>query len=378
VLALLSTAFAVALAEVGLRIVLDPGDFLEATLVEDPVLGHRIEPFTTGHDALGLRNQEVPAHVDIVAIGDSLTYGVSASRDSSWPAQLSGMLHEPVYNMGLGGYGPLQYLHLARTSARSLKPRLLIVGFYFGNDLMDSYYLARDRPFWRDWRLAEELPSASTAFDAEARAAPHKPFAGIRNWLARHSMLYSVIRATLFAPLAREEEARMAERAGRDRWMLWKDPAQPDLRTSFRPRMRLAAVDLSLPPVREGMQISMRALQELDVEARSTHLALLMVLIPTKERVYCGYLKRTAEQLTPSFVALCKAETRANAELKTFLDAQSIAYVDALPFLEARVQQHQQLYPVGADGHPQATGYQTIAEAIAAVVRERFPKQPSQ
>ena len=375
-LVLVSSAMAMVLAEFGLRLAVPPGDFLQATLVDDPVLGHRIEPFSTGHDALGLRNREVPKHADIVAIGDSMTYGVSASRDSSWPEQLSRLLGEPVYNMGLGGYGPLQYLQLAKTSARAMTPRLLIVGFYFGNDLMDSYYLAHGRPYWSGWRLGEGSPTGSTAFDLEGQATPHKRFAGLRNWLARHSMLYAVIRATLLAPLAQREEARMAEQAGPDAWMLWKDPARPELRTGFKPRLRLAALDLTLPPVREGMQISMRALHELDAEARSMHAGLLTVLIPTKERAYCGYLQDSKERLPPSFVRLCKAETEANQALKTYLDDQHIGYIDVLPILEARIREHEQVYPPSSDGHPVAAGYGVIAKAIAAMIRERFPRRP--
>jgi lysophospholipase L1-like esterase len=369
-----STALAITVAEFGLRLAVEPGDFLEATLVDDPVLGHRIEPFSTGHDALGLRNPDVPAQADIVAIGDSMTYGVSASRDSSWPEQLSRLLGKPVYNMGLGGYGPLQYLQLARTSARSMKPKLLIVGFYFGNDLMDSFYLAHGRPFWSDWRLTGAVPGGSTAFDVEGRATPHKRFAALRDWLARHSLLYSVIRATLLAPLASIEQREMAERAGPDAWMLWNDPAAPAVRTNFKPRLRLAALDVKLPPVREGMQISKRALHAAEFKARDMHAGMLTVLIPTKERAYCSYLESVRASLPPSFVALCKAEAEANAELRAYFDEQHMTYLDVLPILEARIREHEQVYPVGSDGHPQAAGYAAIAGAVAAAVRARFPE----
>src|SRR5262249_21309281 len=118
VLLVLSTVGAILLAEFGLRFTVNPGDFLHATLIDDPVLGHRIQPLTTGHDGLGYRNIVVPERADIVAIGDSQTYGVGAPRDSSWPYQLSQLLGENVYNMAVGGYGPLQYLYLTQTTAK--------------------------------------------------------------------------------------------------------------------------------------------------------------------------------------------------------------------------------------------------------------------
>ena len=109
---LMSTAIGLLLVEAALRLAVNPGDLLLASVVADPILGHRIEPHTTGHDALGFRNAAAPARAHIVAIGDSQTYGVSAPRAGSWPSQLSDMLGETVYNMALGGYGPLEYLHL--------------------------------------------------------------------------------------------------------------------------------------------------------------------------------------------------------------------------------------------------------------------------
>lgn len=371
----LSTAVAILLAEFGLRLAVNPADFLQATLVDDPVLGHHIQPLSTGHDALGYRNVAVPQRADIVAIGDSMTYGVSAPRESSWPQQLGHLLGENVYNMALGGYGPLQYLQLAQTTARPLKPRLLLVGFYFGNDLMDAFNLAHVRPHWHSWRLSGESQAGSTPFDALGQDEPQKRFGALRDWLSQHSLLYSVLRVTVLPRFAAQEQDRMAQRANPDTWLLWKDRADPAVRTIFRPKHRLSALDQSLAPVQEGMQISQRALVELKAEAQKQGIGLLTVLIPTKERAYCRYLARSGETLAETFAKLCDAEAKANADLSAFLDAQGIAHVDVLPILEMRIDRHVQIYPTDSDGHPQAAGYQAIAETVAAVVRNRFPKR---
>src|SRR5262245_54826934 len=98
------------LGELLARSVVHPGDFLIATLVENPALGLRTAPNTTGHDALGFRNAEVPQRAAVVAIGDSMTYGDGVTYDSTWPRFLGNLLNEPIYNMSMGGYGPLQYL----------------------------------------------------------------------------------------------------------------------------------------------------------------------------------------------------------------------------------------------------------------------------
>ncbi len=374
-LVIISTAVALLLGEGVARFAVNPSDFLHATLILDPVVGSRIQPLTTGHDALGFRNRTVPARADIVAIGDSMTYGVSAPREASWPQQLGVLLDEQVYNMGLGGYGPLQYLHLAQSAAKALQPRLLIVGFYFGNDMMDAYYLARGRPHWHGWRVSVEAEAGATEFDRAGQAEPKKRFANLRNWLSRNSVLYSMLRVTVLQRLAAGEQDDMARRSNPDTRMLWSDPSNPAVRTIFTPQFRLAAVDLNIRAVREGMQISQKAFAALKVESDRQGAKLLTVLIPTKERAYCRYLRNSDAKMPETFVKLCDAEAKANAEFVRFLGEQGIAHIDITAALEADIDRHVQIYPADSDGHPQGRGYEVIAREVASAVRRQYPKK---
>lgn len=353
----------VGLAEVGLRLALNPSDFLLATLQDDPALGHRIAPGTSGHDALGYRNAEVPATSRIVAIGDSHTYGVSAPRDGSWPSHLSGLLAEPVYNMGLGGFGPLQYLHLARTTARDLKPKVIVVAYYFGNDLMDAYRLAHARPQWHAWR--QSSGAASGAAEPDATQEAPKRFKALRDWLSRHSMLYSVLRATVGQRFAAQERSEQVRASAPDVSWSWSDPAAPATRTVFRPQGRLQAVDIDRPDVAEGLQIGQKALAETAAEAARQGARLLVVLIPTKERAYCSYLRATAASMPKSHAQLCDVESRVSTQLTRFLSEQRIEHADATPALEAGVAAHVQLYPPDGDGHEVSAGYAVIANVVA-------------
>lgn len=374
----LSGAIALILSEGMARMVLNPADFLHATLVDDPVLNHRIEPSTTGHDALGFRNRAVPPQANVVAIGDSMTYGVGAPREASWPAQLEPLLGEKVYNMGLGGYGPLQYLHLAHQAAKAMKPKVLVVGFYFGNDMMDAYYLSRDKPHWHGWRVSVGAQPGLTDYDLAGQAEPKKRFAALRDWLARNSVLYSMLRVTVFPRFQAREQEALARRADPDVRMLWDDAnGGGALRTIFGPKSRQAAVDLDIRPVREGMQISQRALSELAGEAARQGVRLLVVLIPTKERAYCGALARARAEVPPSFVRLCEAEAAANAEMTAFLKARRVEHIDVLPALDAHMRKGIAVYPPDADGHPQKTGYGVIAGEIAAALRREGARKPS-
>src|SRR5262245_26158064 len=373
-LVLASMLVAVLLAEGVARLAVNPADFLHAKPVEDPILGLRFEALTTGHDALGFRNPTVPARASIVAIGDSVTYGVPVPREASWPQQLAGLLGEPVYNMGLLGFGPLQYLHLAQNVAPALKPRLLIVGLYLGNDLMDAYNLPRSRPHWQAWRVSAAPDSGATAFDVAGQSEPKKRFESLRNWLSRNSVLYSMLRLTVFQPFAAREQDQLAQGCAPDMQMLWRDPASPGVRTIFTPAYRLAAVDLELQAVSDGMAITQKAFAALKAEGERQGVQLLVLLIPTKERAYCGYLRKSGERMPESYSKLCVAEARASAELQRFMTARGIVHLDVTPALESHIEQHEQLYPPDSDGHPHVAGYRVIAQEAALAVRRMLPK----
>ena len=83
-----SVVLCVALAETFLRLCLDEVNCLQPTLVRHPSRGFAIAPGDAGHDAWGFRNARIPERVDVIAIGDSQTYGVSAAEDEIWPAWL--------------------------------------------------------------------------------------------------------------------------------------------------------------------------------------------------------------------------------------------------------------------------------------------------
>jgi lysophospholipase L1-like esterase len=360
-----SLALTLLLGEFVARLVVRPGDFLSTTMVNDPLLGVRIEPHTTGHDALGFRNAEVPHRVGVVAIGDSMTYGINAPREQAWPKQLSKLMGEPVYNMGLGSYGPLQYVHLSGQIVSPLQPRLLLVGFYFGNDLMDAFSVAHQNPHWQDWR---DPSSPTRAHDGRAIQRPGEPrrrFAAVRDWLSRHSVLYAMVRVTLLPAAASWEQRLEVSDASADQYIVWTDPQDASLTTIFTPRLRLSALDQGLPEVQEGLRITKRVFKTIQTNANAAGAKLTIVLIPTKEKVHCRrYHATVGPRLSPVMGKLCDAEQSVKEELVRFLSQEGILYVDVAPALEKHIGRGPLLYPRTSDAHPQAAGYDVIARAI--------------
>ena len=204
VLVLISVAFSVLAGELLARSLLDPIDYLLPRLVPDDFLFHRVEGYTGGHDAWGFRNPHKPKSADIVCIGNSLTYGISATAYDSWPAVLGRIRATSVYNMSLGGYGPIQYFYLMRTKAVELHPKVVIVGFYFGNDLLDVY---NEVQFNKNWSAYGKLGDYSGKAPAFAyQPGPGRFLGGLRDWLSSHSVLYAVLTRTRLFDFIRKRE----------------------------------------------------------------------------------------------------------------------------------------------------------------------------
>src|SRR5689334_12652403 len=107
------------------------------TVTSDRRLMTRMPPNAPGHDRNGFRNATIPQGVDIVAIGDSQTWGINADLKETWPSVLGTLTNSSVYSMALGSWGPLQY-DLLTDDALNLSPKSIVVGLYFGNDIFDS------------------------------------------------------------------------------------------------------------------------------------------------------------------------------------------------------------------------------------------------
>ena len=206
VLLLASLVISVLAAELLARLVLDPVDYLLPQVAPDDFLSYRVRGYSGGHDAWGFRNIRTPESAEIVCIGDSMTYGQAAPARDSWPAILGTISGRTVYNMGLGGYGPTQYLYLMRTKAIQLHPKTVIVGFYLGNDLSDVYIQVRFNKNWSTYGKFDGSDENVPAFDLPFQPPPGKFLGGLRLWLSRQSLLYALLTSNIgirFFPPAR-------------------------------------------------------------------------------------------------------------------------------------------------------------------------------
>lgn len=361
VLVALSILSGILLCEAASRFLLNPADYLSAAMVKDDILGITIPPNRAGYDEWGFRNSEVPLQSDIVAIGDSHTYGNTAAMGDAWPAVLSRVANMRVYNLGLGGYGPNQYYHLLLTKGLRLHPKWVICGLYFGDDFENAFSITYGLDYWSHLRKGRYDSVDHDIWN------PESPVWGsnVRNWLSKHSMVYRIVFHGPFVSTIKEYIRFKEVSENRDPYTTSLVIDEGNIREAFRPLGVAESLNQSSAPIREGMRITFQILQEMDNVCLQAGCQLVVVLIPTKETVFSDYIEGNAGlHLLDVLERLIKEEREAKHELIEFLDSAGIRYVDTLPALKRNVGDN--IYAVTTrDMHPSKNGYRVIGEAVA-------------
>ena len=324
----------------------------------------------------------------MVALGDSQTYGTGVGRGAAWPARLSGLIGEPVYNMGLGGYGAT-HANENLATALSLEPELVVFALYFGNDFYDDYRFAMSNGLLRDFVSERDLRSielleeqepikekAAALFDmgrGNEEAEKDPAVAGnaiparLREFLARKSRLYGLawnVARRLYGqgranPLFGRDFTRAKESIG---------PRQADFVSVFDDRnwrtvltspYRLLAIDDGDPRIHAGYEISRHTVAAMRDRVAEAGARFVVLLVPTKETVFWARINDPGSHI--GLRALVEKEEELRRNLMAFLQARGIDFIDPIPAL--RRSEAQPYFP-DADGHPNAVGHAIIAEEV--------------
>ncbi len=368
----LSVGLGLLLCEFVSRLFLNSSDFVKLEVVKDDVLGAVPSPSAlAGFDRWGFRNRKVPETVDIVAVGDSHTYGNTAKMDESWPYVLGRLTGRQVYNMGLGGYGPNQYFQLSNSKALSLKPGMIIWGLYLGDDFENAFSITYGLDHWAYLR---QLPPQKVDPDIWETPPSHGWDNNLRVWLSRHSVLYELVFHTgLGGRLKGEVQIKNAAQ-------LYPGIAtslivpEKNISEAFRPKGILSRLNQENPSIREGMRITFELLKQMNEICQQNHAQFLVVVIPTKEMVFSDYLEHNSKlPLSDVFDKLAANERLARAQTFKFMTDADISYVDVLPALKRSAEQG--LYASSAgDMHPNKNGYRVIAEAVSEALKQGVGK----
>jgi lysophospholipase L1-like esterase len=332
----------------------------------------RGNPYHREHDEAGYRNATRLHRADLVVLGDSQAYGSGVAPEHAWPARLG------AYNMALPGHGPGHSL-LQVDEALALRPRAVVVAIYFGNDFIDVFWLSARHPHL----VADVAPALRRAAEDAERRRPilseagailrqPRPGAGrlarVGAAMADRVKLLGLVRAAgawLWPPpplalLSRDFDVAVAALTPAQRQYA-VPVAEDGWRTILTPDYRGRVQDDEDPRVRLGFQATVSALRRIHERTRAAGVRLLVVLIPTKERVF--WPRGRSDMRLQRLVA---HETGWHGALTSALDAHGIGYVEALPALAAA---RRQPYFEDVDAHPNEEGHRLIAGAVSAALR---------
>lgn len=285
------------------------------------------------NDLLGFRNRMVPNIADIITIGDSQTYGNNAVLEQNWPSQLASGLKgrtNGLYNMSVGGWGAAEYIEIFK-KALHLKPSLVIVAYYTGNDPLDSFIRV-----YGDERYKSLRPDPTL----KASDAP---------------------KVTFPPPVAE----------------MWTRSFSDGTFSTFTPAYRHSSNRYDDPAIRAGYDIMARSAEEIAALAKGKDVRLIFTIIPTKEYVYAK--RFFTEGIVPrdDYFALVRDEQKNIEYLSQRLNtAKGAIYADIVTPLQNAALTDSNLYPVDSNGHPAGEGYGVIANALKPYAEKYLAAKP--
>ena len=351
-----------------------------SNIVPDPKLGHRLAPHTLGHDDRGFRNAGAVTVADVIAIGDSQTWGVNVGREEAWPSVLERVTGVHVYSMSLGGWGPLQYEVLAK-DAVALRPRALIVGIYLGNDIFDACNQVYGTDAFPQYRqpgadfsadlsaLNARLKSTNDSTRVEQAQAKFQELQGLAKFWRRlgdRSLIVQILMTRGWLPDIPSADALYEEA---DKAWAREHPAvasvyqRGQISTVMTYGYRGTAVDLSNACIRDGVRISREVLTHLKRWSEESHMKIGVLLIPTKESVYGLADETLRPQMTEAYAEMVKNEAAIKEDLLQQCGLIQLPCRDLVHRLIKAAHDEERLYKADSDGHPVANGYRHIALA---------------
>jgi len=313
-------------------------------------------------------------------VGDSQTWGVNVQSAEAWPQQLEKITQQSVYNMSVGGYGPVQYWRLT-DKALSFSPKVIVVGLYFGNDLYDAYSLTYANDRYSDLR-SNAAPTDLRVDSIRGRAdfywSEEKSFhnsygrnsiSGLSFWLREHLAIGRILNRIGLWPGATDIDYEIDKAWAEtypDHGAVCEDV---NIRTVLTEAYRLTALDLNDPRIAEGLRITKIALLRIKERVADAKVKLVVLLIPTKESVYAGLMSREGKS-TGNYAQLIGMEQKTREEVTTWCREEQIDCFDPLPDMQRAIEARQQLYPSTTESHPNAAGYRVLALKVSEAIKE--------
>jgi lysophospholipase L1-like esterase len=308
----------------------------------------------------GFRDVDPPpraAQPVILGLGDSLTFGWGVEYEESFlrrlEVALGGADQVRVLKAGIPGTGPTDQLQLLRQLLETVRPRVVVVGFYVGNDFQDAAEGG-----------ARQFDIVDGFLVRRGDTGAGSPVAWLQRWLKRNSRLAQLVALQLWLREQRQAAAVPVDRqphAGvesRDGWL--------------RRFIRVHLAGAFPPDLQRGVETALSALGAMHGLAREHGARFLLVVIPPNIQVHEGDRRRYQDAF-----GLPEAGwdlDRPQRILQEWAAREQVELLDPLPALrEAGRSGRLYFFP---DSHLNARGHAVLAGELVRYLREH-PIVPS-
>jgi len=336
--------------------------------VSDAVL-HRF-PFRT--DREGFRNDRTRDRIDVAALGDSFTDGMTLSAEDGWTRRLEALTGLAVQNYGTAGFGPQQELMVLKEVAIGHRPRIVVLGFFAGNDIFDAeafdeFERSGNPRALAGWQIKDVVSRADTWFLVSALHAA-------ASWTTTQQRVEA--RAPVEQPSAVATSG--PDRVTFDRGMFTAVVSGSRMRFAFMPPYvnTLTFSERELTE-RDGWRLTRESLIEMRDAARRAGSEFVVMFLPFKSQVYLPWLRThvSDDELVrslrfylpdrmPDIDAVMKNRLAQNRMMRAFCEANGISLLDATDALQARFLTGANVY-FPDESHLNETGHAIVADALA-------------
>ena len=344
-----------ALFEAGLRLKggSEAAPEFQKLFMQDPVIGYRLKPGATARlrtadfdtpitiNQAGVRDRDVgpkaPGECRIVVLGDSLVMSVQVPVEETFVARLERRLNASsrspttyrTINAGVQGYGPVEEYLFYREVASALRPDIVILALYPGNDAVEAASAAHRLREGQAARQSEEDLSASQRFTQWRRL---------------------MIRKSIVLQVTRLRVTTVLDRFG------WRPEIDPPLRT-FLPE--------APPEITRGLAATRDAVSRLSALTRSQGARLVVVLLPARFQVDDGDYERLKAIVERSGQTLDR--DRATERFESALAGLDVPVLDALPPLRDAARRSEVF--LQSTAHLTPFGHDTLATVLHDYLR---------
>jgi hypothetical protein len=257
-----------------------------------------------------------------IALGDSFTFGAGVNQEATWTARLAALAKRDVINLGVPGYGPVQYTRALERYGIPLTPKIVFYALYT-NDLEDCVQ-------YEQWLRGQRKRMS------------------VKRYLRQNSVVYNLLNQlkTFKKPRSRYVEV-------------------PNVGMMLIPKKLNDPYGLGKDKYGSGWTLAARQIDKAYEYSKRINAKFVLLYFPSKEEVYWDGIKATAKR----FATFEDWRDKLRNNVVEFCASRQLFCLDLSAVLRARGSNGEKLYyPI--DIHWNEIGHRAVAEEIYKFLSE--------